>query len=112
MATLLVTHPAFLGHDTGFGHPERADRMRAIDKVLAHESYNALHRAEASLRPDVEEEILRAHPPEHLARIKGAAVVVRNRDGAIHNDGDTVRSPGTYQAALRAVEPASMPWTR
>jgi acetoin utilization deacetylase AcuC-like enzyme len=103
MATLLVTHSAFLDHDTGFGHPERADRMRAIDKVLAHESYNALHRAEASLRPDIEEEILRAHPPEHLARIKGAAEVVRKRDGALHIDGDTVMSPGTYEAALRAV---------
>ena len=34
MTTLLVTHPIFTEHDTGFGHPERPDRMRAIDKVL------------------------------------------------------------------------------
>ena len=28
MATLLLTHPSFVEHDTGPGHPERADRMR------------------------------------------------------------------------------------
>ena len=34
MTTLLLTHPCFVEHDTGPGHPERPDRMRAIDKVL------------------------------------------------------------------------------
>ncbi|MDP1911103.1 MAG: histone deacetylase family protein, partial [Hyphomicrobium sp.] len=103
MATLLLTHPAFIEHDTGPGHPERADRMRAIDKVLAHESYNALERAEAPLRLDAEEEIRRVHPAEHLAKIKGAAELAKKRDGSVHLDGDTVMSPGTYEAAIRAV---------
>ncbi len=31
MPTLLLTHPSCLEHDTGYGHPERADRLRAID---------------------------------------------------------------------------------
>jgi len=31
MTTLLLTHPVFVEHDTGLGHPERPDRMRAID---------------------------------------------------------------------------------
>lgn len=103
MATLLLTHPAFVEHDTGYGHPERADRMRAIDKVLVHESYNALKRAEAPMRVDVEEEILRVHPRDHLDRIKGLAEVVRTRSTSMHIDGDTVMSPGTYEAAIRAV---------
>lgn len=103
MATLLLTHPAFLEHDTGYGHPERADRMRAIDAVLAHESYNALKRAEAPLRLDVEEEILRVHPRDHLDRVKGAAELTKKRDTSLHLDGDTVMSPGSYEAALRAV---------
>lgn len=103
MATLLLTHPAFVEHDTGYGHPERADRMRAIDKVLAHESYNALVRAEAPLRVDVEEEIQRVHPRDFLDRIKGAAEVVKKRSASLHIDGDTVMSPGSYEAALRAV---------
>ncbi len=103
MATLLITHPSFVTHDTGPGHPERPDRMRAIDKVLAHESYSALKRAEAPLREDVEEEIRRVHPTEHMDRIKGSAELTRKRNGPLHLDTDTVMSPGSYEAALRAV---------
>ena len=103
MATLLITHADFLDHDTGYGHPERPDRMRAIDKVLAHESYNALKRAEAPLRDDVEEAILRVHPEDHLARIKHSGEVAKKRNGGIHLDGDTVMSAGSMEAALRAV---------
>ena len=40
----LITHPSFVEHDTGPGHPERPDRMRAIDKALAHETFNGLLR--------------------------------------------------------------------
>ncbi|MGE3227932.1 MAG: histone deacetylase family protein [Hyphomicrobium sp.] len=103
MATLLITHPIFIAHDTGYGHPERADRMRAIDKVLAHEAYNKLVRIEAPLREDVEEAILRVHPEDHLARIKHAGEVAKKRNGGIHLDGDTVMSADSMEAALRAV---------
>lgn len=102
MATALFTHPAFVEHDTGFGHPERADRMRAIDKVLAHESYAALIRREAPLREDAEENILLAHPQSHLDAMRGAATVVKSRKN-LHIDGDTVMSPGTWEAAMRAI---------
>ena len=50
MTTVLITHPAFLNHDTGPHHPERADRLRAIDKVLGHEVYKDLVRREAPMR--------------------------------------------------------------
>ena len=58
MTTLLITHPCFVEHDTGLGHPERPDRMRAIDKVLGHELFQDLKREEAPLREDVEEWIV------------------------------------------------------
>jgi len=103
MATLLITHPAFVAHDTGYGHPERADRMRAIDKVLAHEAYNKLVRVDAPIRLDGEEAILRVHPASHLDAIKGAAEVTKKREASLHIDGDTVMSPRTYEAAMRAV---------
>ena len=103
MATLLITHADFLDHDTGFGHPERPDRMRAIDKVLAHESHAALKRAEAPLRDDVEEQILRVHPQDHLDRIKNAGEIAKKRNGGLHIDTDTVMSAGSMEAALRAV---------
>jgi acetoin utilization deacetylase AcuC-like enzyme len=100
MATLLVTHPCFLNHLTGPGHPERPDRMRAIDRVLGHELFKDLVRAEAPLREDVEEQILLAHPREYLEGIKAA----RPRENeSIHLDPDTVMSSGTWEAAQRAV---------
>lgn len=103
MATLLITHPDFLDHDTGFSHPERPDRMRAIDKVLSHESYNALERAEAPLREDVEEAILLVHPSHHLDRIKNTGESAKKRNGGLHLDTDTLMSAGSMEAALRAV---------
>lgn len=101
MPTLLVTHPAFLHHDTGHYHPERPDRMRAIDKILGHEIYADLTRRDAPIRDDVEEAILRAHPVAHLEAIKRADKAAQN--SLKHLDPDTVMSKGTWEAAIRAV---------
>ena len=100
MSTLLITHPSFLEHDTGPGHPERADRLRAIDKVLAHEAFTALVREDAPMRDDVEEAIARAHSTAYFEKIRSAT---ENLDHSTHLDSDTVASPGSWQAALRAV---------
>ncbi len=101
MPTLLVTHPSFVDHDTGPGHPERPDRMRAIDRVLTHELYAGLKRVEAPLREDALSAILLAHPAEHVANVE------RARDAATHQsvyvDGDTLMSPKTYEPVMRAV---------
>ena len=101
MATLLVTHPCFVNHLTGPGHPERPDRMRAIDRVLSHDLFKDLERAEAPLRDDVEEQILLAHPAYYLEQVKAARPVPGQEP--IHLDPDTVMSPGSWEAALRAV---------
>ena len=101
MPALLITHPSFVNHDTGPGHPERPDRMRAIDKVLAHEMFNDLKREEAPLRDDVEEHIMLAHPRRYLEAIKSA----RPAEGEepVRLDPDTVLSAGSWEPALRAV---------
>jgi acetoin utilization deacetylase AcuC-like enzyme len=101
MSTFLITHPCFVNHLTGPGHPERPDRMRAIDRVLGHDMFKDLIRAEAPLRDDVEDQILLAHPKLYLEQVKAA----RPRDGqdGVHLDPDTVMSPGSWEAALRAV---------
>lgn len=101
MTTLLVTHPCFVAHDTGPGHPERADRMRAIDKMLEHEVFASLERREAPLRVDVETWIALAHPQDYIDALKE----VRPAEGgmAVRVDPDTVLSPGSWEAALRAV---------
>src|SRR2546430_12770225 len=72
MTTLLLTHPCFVEHDTGLGHPERPDRMRAVDKVLGHELFQALEREEAPLRDDLEQQIALAHPQSYIDWVKSA----------------------------------------
>ena len=101
MTTLLITHPSFVEHDTGPGHPERPDRMRAIDKVLSHELFNTLKREEAPLRDDVEDQIALAHPREYIERVKAA----RPKPGEepVRLDPDTALSATSWEPALRAV---------
>lgn len=103
MATALFTHPVFLQHETGEVHPERPDRMRAIDKVLSHDIFSALVREEAPLREDVEEQIRLAHPASHVEMIRSIAERARERGIPMHADGDTLVSPQSWEAALRAV---------
>ena len=96
MTTLLLTHPACLLHDTGYGHPERADRLRAIDDALAAPAFKALQREEAPLADLAA--IERLHPKAYVEMVR-AAIPARD-----HNwlDPDTVVSPGSWEAALRA----------
>ncbi|MGH1418424.1 MAG: histone deacetylase family protein [Hyphomicrobiaceae bacterium] len=101
MPTLHLTHASFLNHLTGDGHPERPDRLRAISKVLEHELFNPLVREEPALRDDIEEQILLAHPKTHIERIKAARPPAGGE--LVRLDPDTVMSPGSWEAALRAV---------
>jgi acetoin utilization deacetylase AcuC-like enzyme len=96
VATLLLGHPASLGHDTGPGHPERAERIRAIEKALSGEDFQPLKRLEAP-RGDLKT-ILRAHPAEYLAKIESAVPT----KGLVALDSDTLISPGSFEAALHA----------
>jgi acetoin utilization deacetylase AcuC-like enzyme len=97
MSTLYLTHPAFKDHDTGPGHPERPDRMRAIDAVMGHELFDSLTREEA---PKADFETLKlVHPAEYIEAIRAAAPA----QGLVYLDGDTVMSPGSLEAGLRAV---------
>ncbi|RUZ97633.1 histone deacetylase family protein, partial [Mesorhizobium sp. M7A.F.Ca.CA.002.05.1.1] len=47
MTTRLYTHPIFLEHLTPPGHPERPDRLRAIERVLDEEAFAGLDRIQA-----------------------------------------------------------------
>jgi acetoin utilization deacetylase AcuC-like enzyme len=101
MTTLLITHPCFLEHDTGPGHPERPDRMRAIDRALAHELFKPLVRAEAPMRDDVEAAIGLAHPASYVDAIRKTRPATGK--APVRLDPDTVLSSGSWEAALRAV---------
>ena len=93
MTTLLVTATHAAEHDTGPGHPERPDRMRAIDKVLAHDVFRDLKREEAPLRDDARDHIARAHSAAYFERIRAS---VEHLDHLGYLDGDTGVSPGSW----------------
>lgn len=96
VATLFFVHPASLGHDTGPGHPERAERIRAIEKALSGVDFQALRRLEAP-RGDPQA-ILRVHSAEYLTKIESAMPT----EGLVALDADTLISPGTFEAILHA----------
>jgi len=101
MTTLLISHPSFVLHDTGPGHPERAERMKAIDKALSSTEFDSLKREDAPLPEDIETHILRAHSAPHLERVRAGAQEARTRPHYL--DPDTVMSASSWEAALRAI---------
>ena len=93
MTTALVTHPDCLEHVTPEGHPERVARLRHV--LAALEGHDLL-RVTAPLA--AEDDVLRVHPPAHLAALRDAAP----ESGFAAIDGDTFLSPGSLAAAFRA----------
>jgi acetoin utilization deacetylase AcuC-like enzyme len=97
MATLLISHPSFLEHDTGPYHPERPERLRAILAALSDPEFAGqpcLEAPGATL-----EELTRVHPEDYVEAI------LRIRPGPgerVNVDGDTVMSGGSAEAVLRA----------
>jgi acetoin utilization deacetylase AcuC-like enzyme len=97
MSTLYLSHPASLNHQTPPGHPERPDRIRAVERALEHERFAGLIRGEAP-RGTPEMAAL-AHPQAYVEAIAEAAP----KSGLVAIDADTTMSPGTYEALLRGV---------
>jgi acetoin utilization deacetylase AcuC-like enzyme len=96
MSTLLITHPACLEHLTPAGHPERPDRLRAIERAFEAEQFQSLARVNAPAAPlDV---VALCHPMDYIEEIRDAAP----NQGLVRIDADTSMSPGSFEAALRA----------
>jgi acetoin utilization deacetylase AcuC-like enzyme len=97
MTTLLYTHESSLGHHTPPGHPERPDRIRAIEEVLANGPFAALTRKVAErVDPDA---VKRVHPAAYFDAIHHA-VPPEGRLARI--DADTALSHGSWEPILRA----------
>jgi acetoin utilization deacetylase AcuC-like enzyme len=102
MSTLLLSHPACLNHLTPAGHPERPDRLRAIEQALEDEKFQQLARVEAPRGPlDI---IALCHPTDYIEAIRDASPA----EGLVRLDADTAMSPGSFEAALRAVGGAKL----
>jgi acetoin utilization deacetylase AcuC-like enzyme len=102
MTTLLITHPASLNHLNGTGHPERPDRIRAIENILEQEKFQSLIREQAPMAEL--ETVALCHPMDYVVEIRNVAP----KEGMIQLDADTSMSPGTFEAALRGVGGATL----
>jgi len=97
LTTLLIMHPASLAHDMPAGHPERADRLRAVEWALEDERFAELIRSLAPL--GTLDQVALCHPRAHAEAILAASPA----SGMVYLDADTSMSPGTVEAALRGV---------
>ena len=97
MPCALITHPDCLKHEMGAYHPERPERLTAIeDQLIASGIGQYLERHDAPLAS--EEQLARVHPVEYVRAIRNAAP----QAGTVHLDPDTAMNPWSLNAALRA----------
>ena len=99
MTVLYYSHPDFLLHDTGPGHPESPTRLRAIEQALGASKFNSLQRVEPPIPQDIENKLALIHSQAMIARVLSGIP----EHGLSYFDADTVASSGSKQAALRAV---------
>ena len=96
MTTLLFHHASSERHDTGRGHPERPDRIRAVMQALSGDAFAGLDRREA---PEAAPgELARAHSSAFVEALLDAVP----EEGRVRVDPDTVISADSGEASLRA----------
>jgi len=104
VAVAYLSHPFASLHEMGVAHPERPDRVRAVEQALASEGLLGRMVTESvdALPEDLATAIHRAHDAELLSRLtalspaRGHAVI----------DSDTAMNPHTLPAALASVATA------
>lgn len=97
MTTLYLSHEACLLHENGPGHPERPDRLRAVEKVLSHDLFASLTREQAPQGKI--EHIGLAHPKNYIELIENS----RPDNGYAYIDPDTSLNPHSWDALMVSV---------
>jgi acetoin utilization deacetylase AcuC-like enzyme len=97
MTTILYEHPVFLEHHVPPGHPERPDRLRALNALLEHENFRTLDRREAPVAN--EDAVTLAHPESFLFDV----MRMMPEEGVRQIEADTHASPESLKAALTGI---------
>lgn len=97
MGTLLVSQRNYESHVTPAGHPERPDRLRAVEDALSHNRFAPLVRRDAPAGDLQLAELV--HSPGYLEALRR----VRPAEGMAQIDEDTFISSGSLDAAATAL---------
>ena len=96
MTTILFSHEACESHEPGRMHPENPGRLKSVLSALSATEFAELDRREP---PRAEkDQIGRVHDPKYVEMVLEAIP----QSGYIGLDADTIVSPGSGEAALRA----------
>ena len=97
MSVLFVTHPAYLCHETGVGHPERPQRLQAVEAGVARVPGLDGELERLAPRPATKHEVERVHTPAYVEALERFC-----HSGGGHLDADTSAVPASWEAALLA----------
>jgi acetoin utilization deacetylase AcuC-like enzyme len=103
LSTLLIQDPVFLDHAVPPGHPERPDRLRAIEKALSDERFAGLVRKPAP-QAATAEVLATAHAEDYIDEVRAAVP----DDGIVQIEADTYLCPKTFDVAARAAGAACL----
>ena len=97
MKTGIITTDTYLDHDTGQGHPERADRVSAvIESLKKFKNKNLIWKKPSTFDRKLLEI---THNNNYVNQVEKSFP----EKGLVFLDGDTIVSPGSKQATLDAV---------
>ena len=97
MTTLLITQEEGLSHLTPPGHPERPERLKAVERALSSPDFEALDRRAAQSTDLAIADL--AHDPQLLELLRE----MRPAEGISQLDADTFLSRRSFEAASTAV---------
>jgi acetoin utilization deacetylase AcuC-like enzyme len=100
MTTLYYSHPDFLNHNPGVGHPESPQRLKSIEQALNTPLFDKLTRIDAPLAENVIAQLGLIHSSAMIENILKLNIADYDYYPL---DPDTILSSGSKQAALRAV---------
>ncbi len=92
--TAFVYSAEYMTHDTGFGHPERPQRMAAIQEALAATGLDSTLKHMPPRRATIED-LARVHRPDHIETVRQMSAAGGGRLGY-----DTPLSAESYDVAL------------
>ena len=94
VSVAFISHPDCGRHDTGWGHPEHVGRLRAIPRALRENSELLMSLVHVEGRYASPDELALAHDAGYIEHVR----LLAERGGG-RLDGDTVVSPGSWDAA-------------